>query len=170
MKCANCNAELEPGAKFCDNCGAPVLVSPAQETLLSQEPSGFPAAPVAQGISAPPPPQVYPPPSSSADYFSSGPYAPPASQEKIMGMETNTFGIVTLGLGIASLLFSCIGCGGLFSILGIIAGIMSLKTSVRQMGLIGLILSIVGLLISLVVLCIALFAIIGSMGNGGYYY
>ena len=170
MNCANCNAELEPGAKFCDSCGAPVEVSPAQETLLMQEPGESRVPPPAPAFSAEPAQQAYPPPPEPAAYFSAEPYASSTSPEKVMGMEASTFGIVTLGLGIASLLFSCVGCGGLISILGIIAGIMSLKTSGRQTGMIGLILSIIGLLISLVILCIYLFAIVGSFSSNGYYY
>ncbi len=87
-----------------------------------------------------------------------------------MGIEAKTFSLAALGLGIAGVVFSCVGCGGLLSLLGLIAGVMSLKTSGRQTGLIGVILSIIGLLVTLVFLCLYAFAYFGSVSSRSYYY
>ncbi len=179
MNCAHCNAELEPGAKFCDNCGAPVETTPAQETFLIPNPSApqdlpspeeQPGAPAEQAEPYQPAPQAYSPAPEPAAYIPAGSYSSLSMEEKVMGVGAKTFGLIALGLGIAGVVFSCVGCGGLLSILGLIAGIMSLKTSGRQTGLIGLILSIIGLLVTLVFLCLYAFAYIGSVRSGSYYY
>ena len=75
-------------------------------------------------------------------------------------------GNIALGLGGAGCLFSVIGCGGLISILGLIAGFLSLKTSGRRFGTIGLVLSGLGLIVTLVMMCIIIYFFM--QGNSGY--
>jgi hypothetical protein len=84
--------------------------------------------------------------------------------------KTSSLGITSLILGIAGIIFSCVGCGGILSVIGLITGYLSLKTAGRQNGIIGLILSGIGLIISIVAICIiAVLAITSfSSGNRGY--
>lgn len=37
--CSNCGSELRPGAKFCENCGAPaeVIAAPAEQVVYEQD-------------------------------------------------------------------------------------------------------------------------------------
>ena len=75
--CTQCGAELKPGTKFCENCGAKVSVpQPAAQ------PAAVPPPPVQPTQAAPPPPQpVQTPPQPQASggnpYAGSVPAAPP---------------------------------------------------------------------------------------------
>lgn len=75
--CTQCGAELKPGTKFCENCGAKVSVpQPAAQ------PAAVPPPPVQPTQAAPPPPQpVQTPPQPQASggnpYAGSAPAAPP---------------------------------------------------------------------------------------------
>jgi hypothetical protein len=158
MKCASCGAELVPGAKFCDACGAPV------ETKIVQD-VGEPAF-VQKYSSIPPdePPAPMPVVGEVLDASPSG------SGQKILGIDANQFGLVTLILGIAGFLLSCIGCGGLIGILGIVAGVLGLKNSTnRQMTIIGLVLSGLAVIVTLIVACIFIFSL-SSNSSYGYSY
>ena len=74
--CTQCGAELKPGAKFCENCGAKVSVpQPAAQ------PAAVPPPPVQPTQAAPPPPQpAQTPPQPQASggnpYAGSAPAAP----------------------------------------------------------------------------------------------
>jgi hypothetical protein len=94
-------------------------------------------------------------------------YAAPSAQssgEKILGLPAEQMGNIALGLGGAGCLFSIIGCGGLFSLLGLIAGFISLKTPGRQNGIIGMVLAGLGLVVALVFLCLILSAFMSGVG------
>ena len=167
MKCTSCDSELAPGATICDACGAPVEGT-VQPAALPEPPSpdvaSVPEEPVA------PPYQPFEPlPASStppaAEPFRSS-YAVAPSGEKILGLPADQMGNIALGLGGAGCLFSVIGCGGLISILGLIAGFLSLKTSGRRFGTIGLVLSGLGLIVTLVMMCIIIYFFM--QGNSGY--
>ena len=59
--CTQCGAELKPGAKFCENCGAKVSVpQPAAQ------PAAVPQPPVQPTQAAPPPPQPVQTPPAAA--------------------------------------------------------------------------------------------------------
>lgn len=189
MKCNHCGSDLIPGARFCDSCGAPV--GEAAAAGLSTEPApqtGFkteepfvqapPYTPSSQTSKPSPytssPAQAPKPPSYTpqVSYSSSQPNVAQVFQpgEKIMGLPAEHIGIITLVLGGVGLLFSCVGCGGIFSILGLITGFLSLKTPERKKGTIGMILSGLGLLVSLIMVCIFLFFSSSIFGGGGGYY
>jgi hypothetical protein len=158
MKCASCGAELVPGAKFCDVCGAPVetkIVQDAEEPAFVQKYSSVP-------------PSEPPAPTPVVGEVLNAP--PAGNSQKILGIDVNQFGLITLILGIAGLLLSCIGCGGLISIVGIVAGVLGLKNSAnRRMTIIGLVLSGLGVIVTLIFACIFVFYL--SSGNSsGYYY
>ena len=158
MKCPNCNAELEANAKFCDSCGAPVQAQ--------SEPVVMPSAATAYMPPAPPPAPAaaYTPPAGA--YTASG-----VSGAKVLGfIDADKAGLVALILGIAGVVLSCVGCGGLISIFGVIVGILALKTPDRQKGMIGLILSGLGILITLILGCILLFYFISNSSGSSYYY
>jgi hypothetical protein len=183
MKCVHCYSDLVEGAKFCDSCGAPVAETPQQPpavpytaNYLGEEPAAAPQPPV---VSYPPAPQnpvndPFQSPFGSAQANAGSvppaPYGvPPAARqsgEKILGIPAENMGTVALGLGGAGCLLSFIGCGGLISLLGLIAGFLSLKTEGRKNGTIGLVLSGLGLIVALAMTCVLLFAYIGSQGSG----
>jgi hypothetical protein len=156
MKCQNCNADLEPYAKFCDSCGAPVAAPGEPVVIPSSAETAF----------SPPIPSINPPEPMPA----SVPVSSIASGSKVLGfIDADKAGLVALILGIAGIVLSCVGCGGLISIVGVIVGIMSLKTPDRQKGMIGLILSGLGLLITLIFGCILIFFYISNSSGNSYY-
>jgi hypothetical protein len=186
MKCQYCDSELVPGAKFCDSCGSPVgdasqqpPAVPYTNDYLKEQP----AAPQPPVVPYPPAGSVEPQPPAQdpfqvpySNYQSSGTVPPPAyntspsaPDEKIMGLPAAQMGNIALGLGGVGCLLSFLGCGGLISLLGVIAGFLALKTSGRRNGTIGLVLSIVGLIIALVMVCILLFSFINSQGSSYNY-
>ena len=71
--CANCGTALPDGARFCDECGAPVAVQQAQPAVSQQ---AYPQQPAQQATSQPqlqqiyqvPMPQPYPPQQMPAPY------------------------------------------------------------------------------------------------------
>lgn len=67
--CTQCGAELKPGTKFCENCGAKVSVPPP-----AAQPAAVPQPPVQPTQAAPPPPQ--PQASGGNPYAGSAPAAP----------------------------------------------------------------------------------------------
>ena len=80
--CTQCGAELKPGTKFCENCGAKVSVPPP-----AAQPAAVPPPPVQPTQAAPPPPQpVQTPPQPQASggnpYAGSAPAAPAAPDER----------------------------------------------------------------------------------------
>jgi hypothetical protein len=154
MKCMSCDTELVPGASECHACGAPVqevsvpqvMVGTAQQASLDNT-----FDPPTSGAAIDPEPSfgsavVYPQPVSAAT---------PA--EKIWGMPADAMGNIALGLGGAGCLFSVVGCGGLISVLGLVAGFLALNTNGRRNGKIGLALSSLGIIVTLLMLCIILF-------------
>ena len=46
--CQNCGAAVQPGAKFCTQCGAPIVDAPAREAAPIAETPAWEAAPVSQ--------------------------------------------------------------------------------------------------------------------------
>jgi hypothetical protein len=160
MKCTYCNAELEPGSKFCDNCGGKVEETPIQTPASSGEGMAAPSfAPYS------PAPVVEPSPSP---VFKS--YTPSSPSSKVMGIDSDKMGLIAIILGAVGLVLSCVGCGFIISILGAVAGFFSLKTPNRSQGIIGLVLSGLGILIGLVFICIYLFAFISSLAAPSYSY
>lgn len=59
--CTQCGAELKPGTKFCENCGAKVSVPPP-----AAQPAAVPPPPVQPTQAAPPPPQPVQTPPAAA--------------------------------------------------------------------------------------------------------
>jgi hypothetical protein len=164
MKCPNCGSDIIEGAHFCDTCGAPT-------SIAVPEPSISDASIPDSSSSIPPPSPIYEPepviqpaepdPQPVLHYEV---VSPP--EEKIMGINSSSIGTVSLVLGIVGIVFSCVGCGGILSILGAIAGFLSLKTSSKKTGTIGLILSGLGLIVTLVFVCIYLLFIFRSAMPG----
>ncbi len=182
MKCTFCDSELAPGATICDACGAPVkglLLPKVQEEIApaQQAESFFDAfaepEPAAQESRRLVEPAVQAEP--AADAFTTpaaAPYepqvfAPSSSGERVFGMPTDMVGNIALGLGGAGCLLSALGCGWIFSILGLVAGFLSLKTSGRRNGTIGLVLSGLGLLVTLLLICAVLYFI--TQGTSTYF-
>ncbi len=193
MNCTSCGSELKPGARVCDACGAPIEEPSAQQTaspydaFLAGSPAGSeePEKPVSQAeeesVSSFQLPPAQPEPTYEASSQSERPavnaalpgarvYGVSTSEEKILGMPASQMGNIALGLGGAGCLFSLTVCGGLlFGILGAIAGFLSLRTSGRRNGTIGLILGILGVIVALSLSCgVLLWVINGPSTSYGY--
>ncbi|MBE0697910.1 MAG: hypothetical protein IH586_13390 [Anaerolineaceae bacterium] len=184
MKCSSCDGELVPGARFCDACGAPVedaaaqprvrvdpaaRIEPAAQTEPGQPPSpydAFSAAPASPPSQAPA--AAYTPPGGGYSNMYSDASSAAPSGEKILGMPAEQMGTIALGLGGAGCLFSVVGCGGLISVLGLIAGFLALKTTGKRNATIGLVLSGLGIIVTLIMLCGFLFFFLQASGNNGY--
>lgn len=158
MKCANCNSDLPEGATICPACGAPVKATVPDAT------------PVDLDTELPPPSPEYQPDPDVPPYQ---PPAEPVTKVEIVtgpvnttGTNNSSLGTISLVLGIIGILFSCLGCGGILSIAGAITGYLSLKTTSRQTGTIGLIISGLGIIATLVFVCIYLFAFLSSVMSG----
>jgi hypothetical protein len=91
-----------------------------------------------------------------------------SSGEKILGMPADQMGNIAIGLGGAGCLFSVVGCGGLISVLGLIAGFLALKTTGRRNAMIGLVLSGLGIIVTLIMLCGFLFFFLQRSGSSGF--
>ena len=170
MKCPNCGSDVPAGAHFCDHCGAPInpdAVIPTAEPLPpasgfagpNPEPYGPPSGPA---YPPPPPPSFgsYNPPSATA--FDATPEVVTPS------LPSSPMGMVALILGILAVVLSWIACGGIIAIPGLIVGYLSLKTSGRQMGIIGMILSGIGLVIAIIFACIFGAAFMQSGNSSSY--
>ena len=79
-------------------------------------------------------------------------------------------GLASVILGAVGILLSCIGCGGLIGLAGLVAGILALKTPDKKMGTIGIILSAVSILAALVVIVGFVIYLSLTANSGGYYY
>lgn len=88
--------------------------------------------------------------------------------------QTNALAIVSLVLGIASIVLGCCtGWVGLVcGIAGIVCAVISKKQGKSSLGTAGLVCSIIGLVLSILILVLAVlgFAMMGAMGDMGYYY
>ena len=152
MKCPNCGAEVADDARTCNSCGASLVPIVPDASV--------PDATVAETPSIPPPsPDFTPGPVVSPVE----PILQPVSDFDVVlpvmtpgtgGGNSSSLGTISLILGIIGLIFSCVGCGGIFSIAGGILGIMAMKTPGKAQGKIGLILSIIGLVIAIIVVCV----------------
>jgi hypothetical protein len=85
-----------------------------------------------------------------------------------MGLPAAQMGNIALGLGGAGCLFSVVGCGGLISVLGLVAGFLALNTSGRRNGTIGLVLSGLGIIVTLIMLCGFLFFFLQANNSRGF--
>ncbi len=161
MKCSFCDHELQPGAQVCEACGAPVEEPRTDPFDLGGLPStpveSAPPLPAFTLPETPPIPPAYPP----------SPFSAAPSERTIFGLPASQTGVISLVLGILGIALSCIGCGGLLSLLGLAAGYLSLKTSSRQNGIIGMVLSSIGLVLTLALLCLLLFNIPSFQRSGG---
>ena len=164
MLCSNCGAALKPDARVCDFCGTPVVSAEALASTSSTPedyiPPAFPYAdeptrqaepPVIEPEPAPVVAQAVdytPKPSSPVqDVFPEpSPVAPPPAAAG----NGSGYAIASLVIGILGL---CLGyipfCGALFVIIGIILGVVGLKSSQRT-------LAIVGIVLNVIVLCIGI--------------
>jgi hypothetical protein len=160
MQCAYCGATLKPGSKVCDACGAEVAPANLPAPSVSEEPipEAFPYAeadaqavetPVATSVAE----QVTPAPVSFADILIAAPNTAPVNNRSLLAIASLVLGVI----GLCSSFFAL--CGAPVSVIGIILGITSLKSSNRNLAVAGIVLNGVGLLMAV------LFTIlIGAMG------
>jgi len=163
MRCPFCDNELEPATQVCNACGAPV----EEARAVTFEPGRSPSPPIEneipQPVLIPPANAGYTPPAPVPPVYSS---AASPSEGNVLGMPASQSGMISIVLGVLGMALSCIGCGGLLSLLGLAAGFLSLKTSSRQTGIIGMVLSGIGLVLTLAMLCLFLFSFTMARRNG----
>lgn len=163
--CGNCGTQLEDGAHYCPNCGAPVVQETAQTAVQvnagadaqtesgTQVQSGVQAESGAQtefGAQTQP---------GTGNTAQSAPVytATVVTQPKPAAPKTNGFAIAGLVLGICSLLFGWACCFNITGILGLIFSIIGMcqtgegKGNGRGLAIAGLVLSIVSILILIAV-------------------
>lgn len=177
MKCSFCDSELAPGATICDACGAPVKglllpkvqeeIAPAEQKEAFFDDLGADESAAQEEPAAPPEPQADSFTTPAAAPYEPQVFTPSSSGERVFGMPTDMVGNIALGLGGAGCLLSALGCGWIFSILGLVAGFLSLKTSGRRNGTIGLVLSGLGLVVTLLLICAVLYFI--TRGTSTYF-
>lgn len=87
--CARCGTDNDSSAKFCKNCGSP---------MVSQGNAPPPPPPPGQGYSSPPPPpgQVYPPPPPQPGYYQQ---QPGYGQQTDSGLQQNVAALLCYVLG-----------------------------------------------------------------------
>jgi hypothetical protein len=160
------------------------ISSPAPEITPPPSPPPAPVITPAPEMKAPPapapitfptpvaPPRPAPAPAAPqpVNFTPVTSFAPPAAvpaPEKILGIPVAQIGTVTLVLGIAGLALSCVGCGGLFAIGGLVTGFMGLKSAPGSNNKIGLVLSGLGIIVSLIAVCGFLYFSSQNQGNFG---
>jgi hypothetical protein len=160
MKCPYCESDQIDGAQVCTACGSPLAgnspnaSTSESATQIPQPDPLFEPDPVVQADT---------PPAQMVTNFDIIP--PPGNNAPGMA-PSSSIGLISLILGIIGLILSCVGCGGLISIVGAITGFISLKTSSRSKGIIGIILSGLGLVVSLIVVCLFLVLIFYQAKSG----
>jgi hypothetical protein len=153
MQCAYCGATLKPGAKECSQCGAEVAPArppgaPGASAAEDAIPEAFPYADPSQAVEAPlttPEPEaVTPAPPSFADI-------PLAAVNPAPADNLSMLAIASLVLGVFSLCTSFFAlCGAPVSIVGLILGAISLKSSRRGIAVSGIVLNGAGLLLAVI--------------------
>jgi hypothetical protein len=78
-------------------------------------------------------------------------------------------GTITLVLGIAGLALSCVGCGGILGLAGVILGFLGMNKFPDNKGKIGLILSGLSIIVALLVVCVGGFFISQIQTSSGSY-
>ena len=159
MQCAYCGATLKPGSKVCDQCGADVAPANPPTVFVSQDPipDAFPYADPSQAVEPPettPVPEVVTAaPVSFADIPLAAPAIAPAGNRPVLAIASLVLGVISLCGAIFAL------CGTPIPIIGIILGIMSLKSSNRGLAVGGIVLNGIGL-----VMAISFTLLIGGLG------
>lgn len=158
MKCAKCGAEIQDGAKFCENCGAPIAAPEVAAAAAAA------TATVTEAVNEAPEKIVYETPETpkAPEAPAQAPaqavnYAAPAPSQK-----KNVWSLI---LGIAGLSSCWLGWLGLFGIISIAICIVGLviggkakkEPQANKMCKVGWILSLIGLILA------ALFTIIGTI-------
>ncbi len=164
MKCPYCSADVKADARKCPSCGGPLdKISPGvaqAESIPEAFPNAEPSPPVK-------PPEPKPEPSAAAEPQPAveilQPAAPSAPAFAIPS-DRSVLAIASIALGVFSLLFSCVPfCGVPLAIIGLVLGIMGLKTKMRAWSYGGIALNALGILIA--VLYIAGIAALVVFGN-----
>ena len=170
MKCPTCGADLVEGAKFCENCGTPVVATaPAPEVAPAAAPAQEQPAYTYQQPQA----QAPQPVRAEAQYVQPG-----MAQPQTLTPKCKTFGIISFVLGLWSTAFSWFGALGMFGVImgifmvgsgvvGIIFSGISRREGNFKLARLGKIFSIIGLCLSAVFWIVGI--IIVASGNGRYY-
>ena len=185
MKCQYCYAENESGAQFCTNCGAALAQeTPVEEVVTAVEETPVeevvttveeaPAEEVVAAVEETPVEEVITPVEGVVE-------TPAVDPGKTMNLVSLILGIASLVFGsMCSCAFACLGglVPGCMGIAAIVTGILGMKKSKADgfkgtLGLIGMILGIASLLVIFVFIIVN--AIIGGVAysdafNSGYYY
>jgi len=176
MICPSCNASNLEGAQFCTGCGATLPTYSAPE--VSQPVPEAP--PVPPTYAAPPAPTYQAPPNYAAPPSYNQAYTPyPVAPAAGGGSGSKDWAaIASLVLGIVSIPCCCLSVMyfwiGIFislaaGILGVVFGVMGMKSNKKGMAIAGLVCGIFGLIFSLSAF-IFQYLIYDLLWSLGYYY
>ncbi|MCQ2512228.1 MAG: zinc-ribbon domain-containing protein [Lachnospiraceae bacterium] len=160
MKCANCGAELEEGAKFCGSCGTPVA-APAMEE----------AVPVVEAAAQPEVKAATPQAQEYVQQMN-------AIQQNATAAPSKKKSIWALILGIAGLGCFWTGFFGLFGLIGIVISIVGLiiggkakkENPGNKMGKTGWVLALIGLILGAIITIIATIVWVAAFQSGVVYF
>lgn len=164
FNCGNCGFSLDNGASFCGNCGQQVVLPPnvAPAAPVVAQPAVAPAQPQPQ-----PQPQPIPAPAPTPgpqSYQAPQPMAMPQQlglppMQPVPMVSNDSRPVVSLILGILSLLTSFLVIGFFTGIAAIILGIASRKSNNSGMAIAGIVMG------SIAVAIVALLFTIGFIGG-----
>ena len=145
-------------------------LTPEPEIPLPPEPLSFPD-PAAFEQPQPIPTPSAPPPVSHPQQIGYGPTVTTVQDPSgtVLGMNPSQAGTVTLVLGIAGLVLSCVGCGGILGLAGVILGILGMNKFPDNKGKIGLIVSALSIIVALLVVCVGGFLMSQIQTSSGSY-
>jgi hypothetical protein len=134
------------------------------------EPFSFPG-PAAVEQPQPVPTPSGPPPASHPQQIGYGPTVTTIQDPSgtVLGMTPSQAGTITLVLGITGLALSCVGCGGILGLAGVILGFLGLNKVPGSRGKIGLVLSGLSIIVALVVVCLGGFLMTQAQTSSGSY-
>ncbi|MBQ8337805.1 MAG: zinc-ribbon domain-containing protein [Oscillospiraceae bacterium] len=159
MFCKNCRTQLNDGAAFCHNCGTAVTMPNAEAVQTENVAENTEAkvmfdAPTASSTENVAP--IYQMPQYTA------PVEEPQSDKK-------GFSIASLVLGICSFL-PCCCVNFILSILAVIFGIIGIKSSDKNLSIIGIILAAVSFVLGIITVILYMFVLEANTEGFSYYF
>lgn len=142
MYCKNCGTLINEGALFCHNCGKEIKTAEPKVDTNEQDIIKSEVNVQEQN------------PSPFAQPMADAPVNTPTTAQKNEKSDRSALAVASLVLGIVSLLPLCC-VNTITAVLGLIFGIISIKSSKRGMAIAGIILSVIAIVAALVTLFIS---------------
>ncbi len=157
MQCAYCGATLKPDEKVCSQCGAKVAPANPQAASVPEEaiPEAFPYADPGAQTAEPSEPVTVDEPTTGAGPVTPAPVSfadvAVAAANTAPGNNRSVLAYASLMLGVLSLCSSFFAlCGAIVPVIGIILGVISLKSTNRGVAVAGIVINGLGLLLAVI--------------------